>query len=862
MTQQIIATGSTANDGTGDTLRSAGTKINANFSELYANIYTLPTAQPPANNLGIPFAGRLGGVIPDGTTITITNGVISAISTAASAGALTGTTLKSTVVSSSLTSVGILTDLTVSGTTTLSTSLNGLLKGTNGVVSSAVAGTDYLVRGSLSVTVATNSGSGNLTYSNGIFTFTPPLIPNYTVTTAAASGAGSLSISGTTFTYTPYSLQPATTLTLGGVRVDGTSIVVNGSGIISTNLSGTVVFKGTWNASTNTPTLTSGVGTQGWQYAVNVSGTQDLGNGSQTYNVGDFVIYDGTNWIDISGTTGVSTFNTRAGAVTLSNNDVITALGFTPYNSTNPSSYLTGISQSQVISALGFTPIQSSDLTITTNVASGSGSLSYSSGVFTFTPYALPTATTTVLGGVKIDNSTININNGVISVSSALTSATQFKGNWDATNNSPLLGGSLPSGVVAGWEYIVSTAGTRDIGNGGTAYSIGDLVIYDGSKWVRIPGGNAVTSFNTRQGAITLSSSDVTTALGGTQNANKILAGPSTGADAIPTFRALVAADIPALSYVSSSTSQTQNYVFAAPNGSTGTPTFRALVAADIPTLTGYITTSSTGQTITDTSGTTNYSFKIANGTTGAIFAVGTGSDVYGIANDMLNHSVSGYVPYAVSASTVTFKTGASSPATALSIAANGAVTIGTLAGLLKGTSGVISAAAASDINSTFGSQTQNYVYAAPGGAAGNPTFRALVNADLPSTITATAATATLTSTAASLGYLGLPQSATATTATLAIGDAGKHIYVTTTGQTITIPAASSVAYPIGTTITFIAGSSATTVSIAIASDTLRLAGSTNTGTRTLAANGMATAVKVAGTSSAGVWYINGTGLT
>ena len=381
MTQQIIATGSTANDGTGDTLRSAGTKINANFSELYANIYTLPTAQPPANNLGIPFAGRLGGVIPDGNTITITNGVISAVSSAASAGALTGTDLKSTIVNSSLTSVGTLTSLAVSGPTTLSTSLNGLLKSTNGLVSSAVAGTDYLVRGSLSVTVATNSGSGNLTYSNGIFTFTPPLLPNYTVTTATASGAGSLSISGTVFTYTPYSLQPATTATLGGVRPDGSSITINGSGVISTNLSGTVVFKGTWDASTNTPTLASGVGTQGWQYAVNVAGTQNLGNGSQVYNVGDFVIYDGANWIDISGTTGVSTFNTRAGAVTLSSSDVITALGFTPYNSTNPSAYLTGVSQLQVTSALGYIPMQSSDLTVTTNAASGSGSLTYSSGV-------------------------------------------------------------------------------------------------------------------------------------------------------------------------------------------------------------------------------------------------------------------------------------------------------------------------------------------------------------------------------------------------------------------------------------------------------------------------------------------------
>ena len=116
---------------------------------------------------------------------------------------------------------------------------------------------------------------------------------------------------------------------------------------------------------------------------------------------------------------------------------------------------------------------------------------------------------------------------------------------------------------------------------------------------------------------------------------------------------------------------------------------------------------------------------------------------------------------------------------------------------------------------------------------------------------------ATTTTAANNVGYLGMPQNATGT-ATLTIADAGRHVYVTSAGQTITIPANSSVAYPIGTSIAFIAGPSATTVSIAITSDTMYLAGTGTTGTRTLAAYGMATAVKVAATT----WYINGSGLT
>jgi len=108
------------------------------------------------------------------------------------------------------------------------------------------------------------------------------------------------------------------------------------------------------------------------------------------------------------------------------------------------------------------------------------------------------------------------------------------------------------------------------------------------------------------------------------------------------------------------------------------------------------------------------------------------------------------------------------------------------------------------------------------------------------------------------VGYIGLPVSSVTGTGTLTIVDAGKLVYITGASQTVTIPANSSVAYPIGTAITFIAGPASSATSIAITSDTLYLAGTGSTGTRTLSANAMATAVKVTST----VWYINGTGLT
>lgn len=70
------------------------------------------------------------------------------------------------------------------------------------------------------------------------------------------------------------------------------------------------------------------------------------------------------------------------------------------------------------------------------------------------------------------------------------------------------------------------------------------------------------------------------------QNAAKVLSGPATGADAAPTFRALVATDIPSLDYLSTTTVRTANTVFAGPTtGADAVPGFRALVAGDIPSL-------------------------------------------------------------------------------------------------------------------------------------------------------------------------------------------------------------------------------------------------------------------------------------
>jgi len=114
-----------------------------------------------------------------------------------------------------------------------------------------------------------------------------------------------------------------------------------------------------------------------------------------------------------------------------------------------------------------------------------------------------------------------------------------------------------------------------------------------------------------------------------------------------------------------------------------------------------------------------------------------------------------------------------------------------------------------------------------------------------------------------SVGFRNIPQNAQTGNYTMVLADSGKHIFHASGAgaATYTIPAASSVAYPLGTAITFV-NLSSTSISIAITTDTMYLSSAGTTGTRTLAQYGSATAIKVSGVSSSGLWVISGSGLT
>ena len=110
------------------------------------------------------------------------------------------------------------------------------------------------------------------------------------------------------------------------------------------------------------------------------------------------------------------------------------------------------------------------------------------------------------------------------------------------------------------------------------------------------------------------------------------------------------------------------------------------------------------------------------------------------------------------------------------------------------------------------------------------------------------------------VGFRNIPQNSQSAAYTLVLDDAGKHIFHPSTdanARTFTIPANGSVAYPIGTAITFI-NMTSQVVTIAITTDTMYLSAAGTTGSRSLAQYGSATAIKMTSTT----WLISGSGLT
>lgn len=154
--------------------------------------------------------------------------------------------------------------------------------------------------------------------------FTPQPAGNYITSLtgeATASGPGAASV---TLSNSAVIGKVLTGLNAVAGTVVATDTILEAMGKLQGSVAalvGGVVYKGTWDASTNSPSLTSSVGTKGNYYVVGVAGSTNL-NGITDWKIGDWVIFNGSSWEKVDNTDSVVSVNGQTGAVTLTTTNI------------------------------------------------------------------------------------------------------------------------------------------------------------------------------------------------------------------------------------------------------------------------------------------------------------------------------------------------------------------------------------------------------------------------------------------------------------------------------------------------------------------------------------------------------------
>jgi len=277
------------------------------------------------------------------------------------------------------------------------------------------------------------------------------------------------SISGTTVSgYIPTSekAQPLGVATLdAGGKVPTSQIPLQGD----------LNYQGTWNASTNTPTLTSSVGTQGYYYVVDVAGSTNL-NGITDWKVGDWAIYNGSVWQKVDNTDAVTSVNGQVGTVVLTTTNIAEGTNeyFTQARARQSLSAGTGISYDNTTGV------------ITNSSPSLGGDVV---GPASATDNALARYDTTT--GKLIQNSTvtlddngnmINVNSVGLDTTPATVPATVGTISWDDGDGVPsvLLKGGNTTLQVGTQEYA------RVFNDSGTTITKGQVVYISGAQGNRV----------------------------------------------------------------------------------------------------------------------------------------------------------------------------------------------------------------------------------------------------------------------------------------------------------------------------------------------------------------------------------------
>ena len=150
-------------------------------------------------------------------------------------------------------------------------------------------------------------------------------IPNTDVTglgTMSTQDASNINVTGGSMngvTISDYVANATKGVANGVASLDGSGTVPVSQ--LPAAVLGALSYQGTWNATTNTPTLTSSTGTKGYYYVVSVAGTTNL-NGITDWQVGDWAVYNGSAWQKIDNTDLVTSVNGYTGTVVLTQTDI------------------------------------------------------------------------------------------------------------------------------------------------------------------------------------------------------------------------------------------------------------------------------------------------------------------------------------------------------------------------------------------------------------------------------------------------------------------------------------------------------------------------------------------------------------
>lgn len=223
-------------------------------------------------------------------------------------------------------------------------------------------------------------------------------------------------------------------------------VTVNSKGVITSvttaSFTGGLSYQGSWNASTNTPTLTSSVGVNGYYYIVSVAGSTNL-NGVTDWQVGDWAIFNGSTWQKIDQTNLVSSVNGQVGVVSIAYADLA---GTIPTWNQNTTGTAAGLSATLAI---------------------GSGGTGQTTASAAFN--ALSPITTT--GDLILGNGTNSATRLAIGANGYLLSSNGTTASWQpapaggVTTFDAGTTGFTPSTATSG---AISLAGTLVVSNGGT----------------------------------------------------------------------------------------------------------------------------------------------------------------------------------------------------------------------------------------------------------------------------------------------------------------------------------------------------------------------------------------------------------